>query len=109
MANSFEVLFMEEAERFVGKLPDKARKKLLYNLKKAQMINDSKLFKKLNSNIWEFRSVNQNNQHRLFAFWDNEIGSLVICTHGIIKKTQKTPRKEIEKAERLRKQYFDQK
>ena len=109
MANGFEVLFMEEAEKFVEKLPDKARKKLLYNLRKAQMINDPKLFKKLNANIWEFRTVNQNIQYRLFAFWDNESGSLVICTHGIKKKTQKTPKKEIEKAERLRKQYFDQK
>jgi phage-related protein len=33
----------------------------------------------------------------------------VISTHGIIKKTNKTPGKEIEKAERLRLQYFKQK
>lgn len=108
MAKSFEVLFMEEAEKFVAKLPDKARKKLLYNLRKAQMINDPKLFKKLNANIWEFRSVTQHNQYRLFAFWDTQENSLVICTHGIIKKTQKTPAKEIEKSERLRKLYLSQ-
>jgi len=33
----------------------------------------------------------------------------VISTHGIIKKTDKTPKKEIEKAENLRLQYFKQK
>ncbi|MBR2493649.1 MAG: type II toxin-antitoxin system RelE/ParE family toxin, partial [Paludibacteraceae bacterium] len=33
--------------------------------------------------------------------------SLVIVTHGIIKKSQKTPKKEIEKAERLRIEYFN--
>jgi phage-related protein len=32
--------------------------------------------------------------------------TLVISTHGIIKKTQKTPKKEIIKAENLRKQYY---
>jgi len=31
---------------------------------------------------------------------------MVICTHGIIKKAQKTPRGEIEKAERLRNKYI---
>jgi phage-related protein len=32
---------------------------------------------------------------------------LVIATHGIIKKTLKTPEKEIEKAENIRLRYFD--
>jgi len=41
--------------------------------------------------------------------WDNLGGQngLVIATHGIIKKTQKTPPKEIEKAEEIRKQYMN--
>jgi phage-related protein len=34
---------------------------------------------------------------------------LVIATHGILKKTQKTPPKEIRKAEKIRKQYLDNK
>ena len=34
---------------------------------------------------------------------------LCIATHGIIKKTQKTPKKEIAKAERIRQEYFDAK
>lgn len=33
--------------------------------------------------------------------------ALVIATHGIIKKMQKTPKKEIEKAENIRKEYFN--
>jgi len=32
-----------------------------------------------------------------------------VATHGIVKKTQKTPKKEIEKAEALRKEYFNDK
>ena len=34
---------------------------------------------------------------------------LVVATHGILKKTQKTPPKEIKKAEEIRKQYLNNK
>ena len=43
------------------------------------------------------------------AFLDTEQDTLVIATHGIIKKTQKTPLKEIAKAEEIRKEYFNNK
>jgi hypothetical protein len=46
-------------------------------------------------------------QYRLFAFWVKADKVLVICTHGIIKKRQKTPIKEIEKAEQLRRKYLE--
>ena len=42
-------------------------------------------------------------------FWDTEEDTLVIATHGIVKKTQKTPPKEIAKAEALRNEYFNDK
>ena len=42
----------------------------------------------------------------LFAFWDNEEKAIVIATHGIVKKTQKTPSKEIKKAEEIMKLYY---
>lgn len=38
-----------------------------------------------------------------------EAETLVVVTHGIIKKTQKTPTKEIVKAEKIRKMYFENK
>lgn len=44
-----------------------------------------------------------------FSFWDTEEETLVIATHGIIKKTQKTPLMEIAKAEDIRKEYFNNK
>jgi phage-related protein len=48
---------------------------------------------------------------RLFSFWDTSDNqeTLVIATHGILKKTQKTPTKEIEKAEQIRIGYLDHK
>lgn len=47
--------------------------------------------------------------YRLFAFWDTEIEAIVVVTHGIVKKTQKTPQKEIVRAETIRKMYFENK
>ena len=71
---------------------------------------DKTFFKKLEgSDIWEFRTLYDGIQYRIFAFWDTEEETLVLTTHGIIKKTPKTPAKEIEKAERIRKEYFNSK
>lgn len=68
------------------------------------------LFKKLeNSEIWELRTLFNGICYHLFAFWDNEIKALVMVTHGIVKKTQETPKKEIEKAERSMQEYFNDK
>ena len=48
-------------------------------------------------------------QYRLLAFWDTDAETYVVATHGFIKKTQKTPRKEINKAETIRRIYFETK
>lgn len=47
----------------------------------------------------------------MFAFWDKlkKNDTVVISTHGILKKTQKTPTKEIEKAENIRTEYLKNK
>jgi phage-related protein len=69
---------------------------------------DKELFKKLeNSEIWEFRTLFNGSCYRLFSFWDTETETLVIATHGIVKKSQKTSPKEITKAEEIRKKYFE--
>lgn len=72
---------------------------------------NNELFKKLENSddIWEFRTKYSGIAYRLFAFWDTESETLVIATHGIIKKTQKTPSKEIAKAERIKQMYFARK
>ncbi len=71
---------------------------------------NNELFKKLdNTDIWEFRTLYNGIAYRLLAFWDTDTQTLVVATHGIIKKTQKTPAKEISKAENLKKEYFESK
>lgn len=111
MKPNFDIELLPDAIEFLEKLDDKVREKIYYNLKKSQFVNNRELFQKLNDLIWEFRTIYDRKAYRLFAFWDKTDNkeTLVVATHGILKKTQKTPQKEIKKAEEVRKQYFDNK
>jgi phage-related protein len=108
MEKRFEVEFLPDAVEFMDTLDTKSQEKIYYNIRKSQVINDSELFKKLTTNIWEFRTIYNQTYYRLFAFWDKRGGqrTMVVATHGLIKKTAQTPKTDLEKAERLRKQYF---
>jgi phage-related protein len=102
---------MEEADQFLAGLDAKTIKKIFYNIDLAEQTNDPKLFKKLQNDIWELRTKYGGLQIRLLAFWDksNNKETLVIATHGFIKKVDKVPANEIERAERLRDNYFNNK
>lgn len=104
----FEVIFLTEARAFLLKLDIKSRDKIIFNIDKAKIMTDNELFKKLKGEIWEFRTLFNKTHYRIFAFLDKEDKkqTLVLTTHGIIKKTDKTPEKEIEKAEQIRLKYF---
>lgn len=106
-----KVVLLDEALAFVRSLPIKVQEKIVYNYNKIERGMMSKeLFKKLgNSEIWEFRKLYEGNCYRLFSFWDTDTETFIIATHGIMKKSQKTPTKEIEKAEAIRKEYFKDK
>ena len=107
----FRVEFLEEAKGFLDELDEKARNKIVYNIWKARSTNDKELFKKLQDEIWEFRTKYNKAYYRLFAFWDktDKNDTIVVSTHGLIKKTDKIPKSEIEKVERLREKYFNEK
>ena len=105
----FEVEFLSDAFEFINSLDKKTQEKILENIRVARFKTDPKLFKKVDKEIWEFRTRYANKQLRLFAFWDKQKGSLVICTHGFVKKTQKLPSKELKKAKQIRKIYFESK
>jgi len=111
MAENFKVEFLQEVFEFLDGLDKKARSKILFNIDKAKVKNDTTLFKKLTLDIWEFRTLYNQKQYRLFAFWDktDKKVTIVVATHGILKKTQKTPKKEIEKATEMMKKYFNDK
>jgi phage-related protein len=111
MRPKFEVVFLEQAIDFMASLDPKTKKKVYYNIDKAKLENDPKLFKKLSGEIWEFRTKYNGLQYRLLAFWDktDKSETLVLSTHGIVKKTDKIPKADIEKATKIRAEYFDQK
>jgi len=92
-------------------LTQRLPKKVFYNIDLAEQSNDPKLFKKLQKDIWEFRTNFGGQQIRLLAFWDkdNEIETLVFATHGFIKKVDKVPVNEIERAVYIKKKYFESK
>jgi hypothetical protein len=57
MNPKYKIEFLNEAVEFLNGLDEKAREKIYYNLRKAQITNDNTLFKKLNDEIWEFRTL----------------------------------------------------
>ncbi len=66
----FDVIFLIEAREFLFGLDEKTRNKIIFNIDKAKVKNDNELFKKLNGEIWEFRTLFNKEQLRIFAFWD---------------------------------------
>ena len=111
MVNFDKLEFCSDAEDFMNNLDQKTRNKVYYNIRKAQMVNDDKLFKKLEGEIWEFRTLYNKEHIRLFAFRHREgdIETVVVTTHGMIKKTSKVPKKEIKKANAIRNIYLESK
>ena len=111
MDKRFEIIFLDEAFKFLQGLERKHYEKILFNIRKAQVNNDPELFKKLVDDIWEFRTLYQGLQYRLLAFWDKTsvMETLVVSTHGFIKKRSDVPKKEIQKAIQIRTKYFEDK
>jgi phage-related protein len=67
-----------------------------------------KYFKHISSSNWlfEIRVEVSSNIYRVFCFFDK--GKLIILLNGFQKKSQKTPQNEIQLAEKLMKEYFDE-
>lgn len=103
----FKVVYLQEADEFLQSIPVKASAKIQYNIMVSQYETNPELFKKLTDDIWEFRVRYAGMSYRLFAFWDDDIRAMVVATHGLIKKTQKTPLKEIQHAEAIMKVYYE--
>lgn len=110
----FEVLFYEKSngeipvEDFLQKLDIKMRAKLVGIVVILQE-NGNQLrepySKHLEDGIFEIRAKSGSNISRVLYFFQHE--GKIILTHGFVKKTQKTPRIEIEKAKMYRKDYIE--
>lgn len=95
-------------QEFLDSLAGKTAQKVTWvlNLIEELDVVPSTYFKKLVSTeeIWECRIQLGSNAYRIFCFFDGH--SVVVLTHGLIKKTQKTPQREIERAEAYRRAYL---
>jgi len=89
---------------FINELEDADQKKIIALLQRAADSgpprNEEKFKKLKDEMLWEFKSY----QVRILCFFDKE--KLIILTHGFKKKRDKTPKNEIERANKLRKEYF---
>jgi phage-related protein len=107
-----KVRFLEEAETYFLSQNEKIQQKFLVSFEKTEAGMKGNWFEKLKNSdgIYEFRQVDHQKFYRIFAFWDSEEkDTLIVATHGFDKKTNKTPQKEIKKAEQIKKRYFETK
>ena len=93
---------------FLDSLPGKAAQKVTWVLKLIEDLEvvPSRYFKKLagTDEIWECRIRFASNAYRMLCFFAGN--DEVVLTHGFVKKSQKTPRSEIEKAEACRRDFL---
>ena len=61
----------------------------------------------IDGKLYEVKVKQGSNIYRIFCFFDKK--KLVILMNGFQKKTQKTPKKEIDKAKMIMKEYFEDK
>ncbi len=66
-----------------------------------------KFIKHISDGIYELRLSYSGNIYRLFFIFDE--GNIVVLFNGFQKKTQKTPKKEIEKAKKIKEDYYEHK
>jgi len=96
---------------FFENLDNDVKRKFNWTLKLIATVQKVpyKYFKHIenSSGLFEIRVEVGSNIYRVFSFFDKN--QLVILINGFQKKSQKTPRREIELAEKLKKQYFDEK
>lgn len=108
------IIFYETADRkcpvrdFFDSLSGKTAQKVTWVLKLLEDLDTipSTYFKKLvgSEEIWECRIQFGSNAYRIFCFF--MANSVVVLTHGLTKKSQKTPKNEIEKAEAYRRDFL---
>lgn len=96
------------ARELLDSLSGKAAQKVAWVLSLVEDLDvvPSTYFKKLvgTEEIWECRIQLGSHAYRIFCFFDGR--AVVVLTHGFIKKTQKTPQRELERAEAYRRDYL---
>ncbi len=102
-------VYKEYFWEFFNELPTEVQEKIEYVFEIIISVDQipKKFFKHVVDGIYEIRVKRDGNIYRIFSFFDD--GKLVILLHGFQKKSQKLPSKEIKRAKKLRKMYYDEK
>lgn len=103
------IYYRDYFRNFIESLNEEVREKIDYvldMLKKIKKIN-SKFVKHIIDGLFELRVVFEGNIYRIFFIFDR--GNIVVLFNGFQKKSQKTPIKEIEKALRIKNEYYEYK
>ena len=93
-------------EAFMETLKEKEQEKIQYGLLllKTQDRLPKKFVKLIRDGLYELRTEYGGNIYRVFFIFDD--GKIVVLFNGFQKKTQKTPTKEIDKALRIKEEYY---
>jgi putative addiction module killer protein len=96
-------------ESFMKTLSEKEKSKIEYGLMllETQHKVSAKYVGYIDDGLFELRVEYNGNIYRLFFIFDND--NIVVLFNGFQKKTQKTPRNEIEKALKIRSEYYENK
>ena len=91
---------------FLESLSEKVVTKIDYalSLLESQDKVSKKFVKYLRDDVYELRAEYESNIYRVFFIFDN--GNIVVLFNGFQKKSQKTPQKELEKAIKLKEEYY---
>tara|TARA_R110000850_G_scaffold101781_1_gene210429 strand:- start:1796 stop:2137 length:342 start_codon:yes stop_codon:yes gene_type:complete len=105
------IFYKDHFETFFETLNDKAKDKVdevLYMISILERI-PTKFFKNIKGikDLYEIRIEYESNIYRIFCCFDK--GSLVVLFNGFHKKSQKTPKKELRRAELIMIEYFENK
>lgn len=103
------VAFGDYYDNFISSLTEKEILKIewVISLLETQDRLPTKFIKHIQDGIYELRIKTGSNIYRIFFIFDDD--KIVVLFNGFQKKTQKTPKAEIEKAIKIKKEYYEYK
>jgi putative addiction module killer protein len=103
------ILYGDHFQRFIKTLNEKELLKLNYiiSLLETEDRLPIKFIKFIRDGLYEIRMEYRGNTYRVFFIFDE--GQIVVLFNGFQKKTQKTPINEIEKALKIKEEYYENK
>jgi len=105
------IFYKEYFQEFFVKQRDKVKDKIIWTfelIEELHRVPETYLKHIENTDgLFEIRVQQRSDIFRIFCFFDH--GQLVVLANGFQKKTQKTPKQEIEKALKIKKEYENEK